>query len=105
MFVGEIGYDRNTFLYVLRWWEVRAILKGYARRDRMSKELQRLTAYCAFYAMRENKSGLTPTQWLALPWEKEEDDEDLISEEEAEEYKRMLIAENERMKQEAAGGA
>jgi len=53
--------------------------------------------------MRKNDGGLTPKEWITLPWESDESD-DLISEEEAEEYKKMLIAENEKRKQMKATG-
>ena len=90
-------------MYALKWWEIKAIIKGYTKRDRLAKDLLRLNAYCSFFMMRKNDGGLTPKEWITLPWESDESD-DLISEEEAEEYKKMLIAENEKRKQMKATG-
>jgi len=51
--VGEIGIPRREFLYDLRFWEVRRIIRGYRQRDRLKHQLIAECAYAAMYAMRD----------------------------------------------------
>lgn len=83
MVVGEIGISRREFLYDIKFWEARRIIRGYRKRNRLEQQLMRLTAYTSCFAMRENKERLTPERWMPLPWEKDADtDNEPISEEE-----------------------
>ena len=61
-----MGFQRRDFLHDMTWWEVRSLIRGYSRRHVLQYQLQRITAYSAFYAMRENKERKTPTDWLPL---------------------------------------
>ena len=70
--MGEIGIPRREFLYDLRFWEVRRIIRGYRRRDRMKHQLLAECAYAAIYAMRDPK-GKTAED--LFPGIFEEDDE------------------------------
>lgn len=51
--MGEIGISRREFLYDIRFWEVRRIIFGYRRRDRLKHQLLAECAYAAIYAMRD----------------------------------------------------
>ena len=53
--MGEIGIQRREFLYDLRFWEVRRIVRGYRNRDRLKHQLMAECAYAAIYAMRDPK--------------------------------------------------
>jgi hypothetical protein len=53
--VGEIGIPRREFLYDLRFWEVRRIIRGYRQRDRLKHQLMAECVYAATYAMRDPK--------------------------------------------------
>jgi len=53
--VGEIGIPRREFLYDLRFWEVRRIVRGYRNRDRLKHQLMAECAYAAMFAMRDPK--------------------------------------------------
>ena len=55
MLVGEIGIPRREFLYDLRFWEVRRIVRGYRNRDRLKHQLMAECAYAAMFAMRDPK--------------------------------------------------
>jgi len=55
MLVGEIGIPRREFLYDLRFWEVRRIIRGYRQRDRLKHQLMAECVYAATYAMRDPK--------------------------------------------------
>lgn len=84
--MGEIGIPRREFLYVLQFWEVRRIMRGYQRRYRDMWSAARWQTYYIMSAqiggkgMRE--AGLRkPTDLLPLPWDTNEKP-DLPSEEE-----------------------
>lgn len=105
MLVGEIGVPRRDFLYDIRFWEARRIIKGYVRRDRIMKEMQRLTAFCTYFSMRNNDEQLQPHQWLTLPWEVAEKDTDpstLPTDEEIERMRRLMAEENAKAKSKPA---
>ena len=57
--MGEIGIPRREFLYDIRFWEVRRIVRGYRNRDRLKHQLMAECAYAAMFAMRDPK-GKTP---------------------------------------------
>lgn len=82
--VGEIGYDRREFLYDLRMWEIKAIIKGYRKRCRSLWESARMNAYFVMCSMADmGKAGIySDTDLVKFPWEKEEQGEDEMSEEE-----------------------
>jgi hypothetical protein len=74
--VGEIGIARREFLYELRFWEVRRIVRGYRRRDRLKHQLLAECTYAAIYAMRDPK-GKTVADMFPMLFE---DDEEYIEE-------------------------
>jgi len=84
--VGEIGIPRREFLYDLRFWEVRRIIRGYRRRDRLKHQLLAECAYAAIYAMRDPK-GKTVADMFPSIFEDDDDrdDEPPISEEDKQE--------------------
>lgn len=63
---------RREFLYDIVFWEAVRIMRGNKRRNRLEQQLLRLTAYMSCFAFRENKGRKSPTEWLPLPWEKED---------------------------------
>lgn len=91
MLVGEIGIERNTFLYQLREWEIIAIIKGYRRRNREQWEMHRhvgMTICCALGAKLNSAN-----EYLPLPWDN--DNASTISEEEARELVELMQRESE----------
>lgn len=81
--MGEVGIERNTFLYDLELWEIRCIVEGYRRRERT---LCLLTRWQTFWQISTgmadiSKAGIySPEDLMRFPWEKE--DEPIISDEE-----------------------
>ena len=67
--VGEIGIDRHEFLYELHLWEIRSILSGYRRRDRVQWETTRWQTWCILNALGAKIHSLA--ELLPLPWEDE----------------------------------
>ena len=96
--MGEIGIERDRFLYGLRHWEIQAIIRGYRRRQRPSWEQARLNAFYIMSAMADlSKAGIrSDRDLITFPWEKEETKSDsLPSDEEVEEMRQMMKQMNE----------
>ena len=74
MVVGEIGISRREFLYDLRFWEVRRIVRGYRRRDRLKHQLMAECVYASIHAMRDPK-GKTVADMFPMLFD---DDEEYI---------------------------
>ena len=90
LLVGEIGIDRNVFLFQLREWEIIAIIKGYRRRNREQWEMHRhvgMTICCALGAKLSSAN-----EYLPLPWDN--DNSTTITEEEARELIELMQREN-----------
>ena len=73
--MGEIGRDRLEFLYEMKWWEIRAIIRGYYRRHRDTWSATRWQTYYIMSAQigseAMHKSGINnPTDLLKFPWER-----------------------------------
>ena len=64
--MGEIGIPRREFLYDLQFWEVRRIVRGYRRRDRLKHQLMAECAYAAIFAMRDPKGKTARDLFPAL---------------------------------------
>lgn len=69
--MGEIGFPRLEFLYELRWWEVKSIIRGYNARHHQGWEQARLVAYNARFCMGSKDPLPRVTEWIKFPWEQE----------------------------------
>lgn len=78
--MGEIGIPRREFLYDIRFWEVRRIIRGYRRRDILKHQLLAECAFAAIYAMRDPQ-GKTVEDLFPSLFADDEDTEPPISEE------------------------
>ena len=96
--MGEIGIPRREFLYDIRFWEARRIIRGYRKRNRLLHQLIAENVYATIHVMRDakgkNVSDLFPQLF--------EDNGDLeegpqISEEDYKELQELMQAETERM--------
>ena len=72
--MGEIGIDRNLFLYDLQYWEIILITSGYFRRYHPAWEQARMIAHQVHYAMGcpKGESPKTPEEWVPFPWDPKE---------------------------------
>lgn len=61
--MGEIGIQRREFLYDLRFWEVRRIVRGYRKRNRLTNQLLAESVYATIHVMRDPK-GKTPRDFF-----------------------------------------
>ena len=92
--MGEIGIPRRDFLYEIHFWEARRIIRGYRRRNILTYQLLRLTAYSSFFSMRDNKRGLWPHEWMPLYFDEDERKESPLSEEDRAELQAEMDAIN-----------
>lgn len=67
--MGEIGIPRHEFLYDIRFWEVRRIIRGYRRRERSGWEQARFNAYYIMSAMCDMSSYKSDSDIYRFPWE------------------------------------
>lgn len=92
LLVGEIGIDRNLFLYDLQYWEIILIIRGYQRRYRANWEQARLIAHQVHYAMGcpKGHTPKTPSEWLPLPWDPKDGPLDDYDDEEVKRQREIL---------------
>ena len=100
MLVGEIGITTGQFYYGLRWWEIKAIIRGYNRRHRDQWSATRWQTYnlmCAFASSKSlHEAGIhSPTDLIKFPWEKEPAPP--LTEQEYDELQDLMAAENARL--------
>lgn len=91
--MGEIGIHRREFLYDLRFWEVRRIIRGYRQRDRLTHQMMAECVYAATYAMR-NPEGKTVEGLFPMLFEEDDDDESPISAEDVADLQQLMATIN-----------
>ena len=93
--MGEIGIPRREFLYDIRFWEVRRIVRGYRNRDRLKHQLMAECAYAAMFAMRD-PMGKTVRDYFPsiFPNDDEEEDGPLITQEDIDDLQAEMDAIN-----------
>jgi len=77
--VGEIGIPRHDFLYDLRFWEVRRIIRGYRKRNRLTHQLLAECVYAIVHVMR-NPEGKRVEDFFPDIFKEEEYTEEEIAE-------------------------
>lgn len=88
--MGEIGIPRREFLFDIQFWEVRRIIRGYRRRDRLKHQLMAECAYAAIYAMRDPQGKTASDLFPDLFDDDDGDAEPAITEEEAAELQELM---------------
>ena len=101
--MGEIGIPRRDFLYDLRFWEVRRIIRGYRNRDRLKHQLMAECAYAAIYAMRDPKGKTVADMFPQIFEDDDINDEPPMTDEEAEELQAEMDAFNAMQQQNYQG--
>ena len=92
--MGEIGIQRREFLYDLRFWEVRRIVRGYRNRDRLKHQLMAECAYAAIYAMRDPKGKTVRDMFPQIFEDDDIDDEPPITDDEAADLQALMASMN-----------
>ena len=88
--MGEIGIPRHEFLYEIRFWEVRRIIRGYRRRDWLKHLLLAECAYATIYSMRDPKGKTVADIFPMLFDDDEDEDEPPITEEEVDNLQQLM---------------
>lgn len=91
--MGEVGYNRNEFLHELRWWEIKAIIDGYRKRERTYLLMTRWSTYMIMSTGMADlrKAGITSAQDLMeFSWENDEKRHTMFTPDELEEIDKML---------------
>ena len=87
--MGEIGIQRREFLYDLQVWEVRRIVRGYRRRDRLKHQLLAECVYAGIFAMRDPE-GKTVADLFPTLFDDDEEAEPSITEEDRDELLQLM---------------
>ena len=97
--MGEIGIPRREFLYDIKFWEVRRIIRGYRKRGKIFMQLLAENVYASTFAFRGSEGKTVKDMFPSLF----ADDRDMgpgITEEEQNELLELMAAENARLQQE-----
>lgn len=78
--MGEIGISRREFLYDIRFWEVRRIIRGYRRRDWLKHQLLAECVYATIHVMRDPQ-GKTVADMFPMLFDYDDDDEPPLTKE------------------------
>ena len=91
--------SRREFLYGIKFWEARRILRGYRKRGKIFMQLLAENVYASTFAFRGSEGKTVKDMFPSLF----EDDRDMgtgITEEEQNELLELMAAENARIQQE-----
>ena len=104
--MGEIGYNKDEFLHVLKFWEIRSIIKGYRNRSHTQWESVRLGAYLVMSSMSDlRKAGICrDTDLVKFAWERSTPSTNQPSMEEIESLRELMRQENARLEKENSDG-
>jgi hypothetical protein len=97
--VGEIGMPRREFLFDIKFWEARRILRGYRKRGKIFMQLLAENVYASTFAFRGSEGKTVKDIFPSLF----EDDMDIgpgITQEEQDELQALMDAENARLEAE-----
>jgi hypothetical protein len=79
------------------FWEVRRIIRGYRKRDRLKHQLMAECTYAAIYAMRDPK-GKTVADMFPEIFEDDDEEETMLSEDDISELQADMDAWNNQAK-------
>ena len=91
--MGEVGYNRNEFLHELRWWEIKAIIDGYRKRERTYLLMTRWSTFmimCTGMADLKKAGIHSDDDLMRFSWEESERRNDMFTPEELAEIDKML---------------
>lgn len=99
--MGEIGLPRREFLYDIKFWEARRIIRGYRKRGKIFMQLMAENVYASTFAFRGSE-GKTVKDMFPTIFEDDDDYEmePAITEEEQDELQALMAAENARLEEE-----
>ena len=95
--MGEIGIPRREFLYDIRFWEARRIIRGYRKRGRIFMQLLAENVYASTFAFRGSEGKTVKDMFPAIFEDDDYDMEPPITQEEQDELQALMAAENARL--------
>lgn len=95
--MGEIGIPRREFLYDLKFWEVRRIIRGYRRRGKIFMQLLAENIYASTFAIRSAEGKKVQDMFPSIFDDDDEEVEPQITKEEKQELLDLIAAENKRL--------
>lgn len=102
MFVGEYGISRHEFLYEIRFWEARRIIRGYNKRNRLTNQLLAESVYATIHVMRDAKGKTVSDMFPSLFEDDDEDYEPPLTDDEAAQMQANMRAMNAAVKKNGA---
>ena len=97
--MGEIGIHRREFLYDIRFWEARRIIRGYRKRGKIFMQLLAENVYASTFAFRGSEGKTVKDLFPAIFEDDDYDMEPPISDEDRQELEDLMEAENARLSQ------
>ena len=94
--MGEIGIPRREFLYDIRFWEARRIIRGYRKRYLPLMQIMAENVYASTFSMRDAQ-GRTVKDMFPSLFQDEDDMVPPMTEEEKAELQALMDAENARL--------
>lgn len=98
--MGEIGISRKEFLYDIRFWEARRIIRGYRKRGKIFMQLLAENVYASTFAFRGSEGKTVKDMFPAIFEDDDYEMEPAITQEEQDELQALMAAENARLETE-----
>ena len=95
--MGEIGIPRHEFLYDLKFWEVRRIIRGYRKRGKIFMQLLAENVYASTFAMRSAEGKKVEDMFPGIFDDDDDEVEPPMTDDEKQELLDLMAAENERL--------
>ena len=91
--------SRREFLYGIKFWEARRILRGYRKRGKIFMQLLAENVYASTFAFRGSEGKTVKDMFPGL-FDDDKDMEPAITQEEQDELQALMDAENARLESE-----
>ena len=95
--MGEIGISRKEFLYDIRFWEARRIIRGYRKRGKIFMQLLAENVYASTFAFRGSEGKTVKDMFPSIFDDDDYEMDPAITQEEQEELQALMAAENARL--------
>ena len=89
--------SRREFLYGIKFWEARSIIRGYRKRNRLLHQLIAENVYATIHSMRDPKGKTVSDMFPQLFDDDDTPPEPPITDEDRKELEELMAAENARL--------
>ena len=97
--MGEIGITRKEFLYDIKFWEARRIIRGYRKRGKIFMQLLAENVYASTFAFRDSEGKTVKDMFPSIFEDDDYEMEPAITQEEQDELQTLMAVENARLSQ------